>query len=290
MRLPLAILLVAASTLWGHWAAVAESVNVVEIDLVYPRNESYPPTEAFPVVFAVKNTQHAELLNPRITYTIFNADDNNTPASWPSSTPPFELYRSNWTNVTDPHFVPQRHNGTKPGHWQLTWQLTWESCDVVALNDDESDGGIITHKYTTTRMFTIHNSTAAPQKEVDLAAATVDGKCNDNGGRNAVGINVTDTTMKAPADLNRAHRDTCVLTTNTTSAASASSPDPCSVSIPPEVAASISARWFAVRCNSFDPPGDCRQDDKNAAQPLIFLGVTGLLVGAGALGLVRSML
>jgi hypothetical protein len=58
---------------------------------------------------------------------------------------------------------------------------------------------------------TIQYSPSAPQKEVDLAAATAVGKCDDHGGSNAVGINVTDTTMNAPSNLNWADRDTCVL-------------------------------------------------------------------------------
>ncbi|KAL3432059.1 putative necrosis-inducing factor-domain-containing protein [Aspergillus tetrazonus] len=246
---------------------VTESVNVVELDLVFPRNESYAPTEDFPVAFAVKNTQHAELLNLRITYKIFNWDDKSIPGSWPSTTIPEELFRLDWTNLSDPYLAYRYYNGTSPGH---------------------CDGGLFTNTYSSSRMFTIQHSASEPQKEVDLAAATAVGKCDDHGGSNAVGINVTDTTMNAPSNLNWADRDKCVLTRNTTSTTPASSPDPCLISISSEAAASMSAHLFNLRCSWIDPPENCPRDDENTAQPMVFLGVTGLLVVAGGLGLASA--
>lgn len=233
--------------------------------MVFPRNETYAPTEDFPVVFAVKNTQHAELLNLRITYIIFNWDDKSISGSWPSTTIPEELFRLDWTNLSDPYLAYRYYNGTSPGHWWLTWHLSWQSCDVEALDDDDSDGGLFTNTYSSSRMFTIQHSASEPQKEVDLAAATAVGKWDDHGGSNAVGINVTDTTMNAPSNLNWADCDKCVLTRNTTSTTPASSPDPCLISISSEAAASMSAHLFNLRCSWIDPPENCPRDDENTA-------------------------
>jgi hypothetical protein len=54
-------------------AEPAVAAGVVEIDLVFPRNETYAPTQWMPVVFAVRNTELARYLIPSMSYSVRNS-------------------------------------------------------------------------------------------------------------------------------------------------------------------------------------------------------------------------
>ncbi|KAL4860946.1 hypothetical protein BDV12DRAFT_180931 [Aspergillus spectabilis] len=240
---------------------LVNAVSVVEVDLLFPRNETYSPTEAFLIVWAIQNSAKAQLLNPRV-------------------------YEANLSS-SDPYLFYHFHEALTPGQWWLSWQLHYQTCDVEALTDHSpfSDEGVFSYTSGWSRMFAISNSTSTPDKEVDLVAATANDSCPDD--LNAVVINVTDTTMKSPSNLNWADRDTCAVTTNSTSGTPVHIPNPCGVSISPEMAASISANLTYRRCRAIDAPDDC---PKNAAQPLMVLSVSGLLatIGAAAFTIVHS--
>ncbi|KAF1835103.1 hypothetical protein BDW02DRAFT_579077 [Decorospora gaudefroyi] len=47
--------------------AVNAALGVMEVDLVFPRNETYAPTEIFPLIFAFQNSELAPLLKPRLS-------------------------------------------------------------------------------------------------------------------------------------------------------------------------------------------------------------------------------
>ncbi|KAL2825511.1 hypothetical protein BDW59DRAFT_179876 [Aspergillus cavernicola] len=263
--------------------ALASAVSVVEVDLVFPRNETYSPTEAFPVVWAIQNSAKAQLLNPHVTYRI---------NSWGNSsvridrTYPIDVFEANLSS-SDPYLFYRFHEALTPGKWWLTWQVHYQTCDVETLTSHYpfSDAGVFSNTAGWSRMFTISNSTSAPDKEVDLVAATANDSCLDD--LNAVVINVTDTTMQSPANLNYADRDTCAVTTNSTSGTPVHTPNPCGVSITPEMAASISANLTYRRCLANDAPDECHE---NAAQQLIVLAVSGILatIGAAAFTIVHS--
>ncbi|KAL4938843.1 hypothetical protein BDV06DRAFT_200087 [Aspergillus oleicola] len=270
MHVPHASWLLAASL-----GVLVNAVSVVEVDLIFPRNETYSPTEAFPIVWAIQNSAKAQLLNPWVTYRI---------NSWANSsitfnrTSPIEVYEANLSS-SDPYLFYHFHKALTPGQWWLSWQLHYQTCDVEALTNHSpfSDEGVFSNTSGWSRMFTISNSTSAPNKEVNLVAATANNSCLDD--LNVVVINVTDTTMQSPSNLNWADRDTCAVTTNSTSATPVHTPNPCGVSISPEMAASISANLTYRRCRAIDAPNDCPE---NAAQPLIVLGASGLLATIGA--------
>ncbi|KAL2847858.1 hypothetical protein BJY01DRAFT_212365 [Aspergillus pseudoustus] len=82
-------------------------------------------------------------------------------------------------------------------------------------------------------------------------------------------------------------RRTCVVTTNATEAdIPVHTPNPCAVSISSEVAASIYANFTAETCENWPTPPayvGCPADGESAAQRLIVLAVSGLLVIFGAL-------
>ncbi|KAL5333854.1 hypothetical protein BJX70DRAFT_45343 [Aspergillus crustosus] len=98
---------------------IANAVSVVEVDLVFPRNETYAPTKDFPIVFAFQNAEKAELLNPKISYTIINW--NNFDNSFARFTYPHDLKGVNWSS-NNPYLSYLYYDALKPGQWWLTWR------------------------------------------------------------------------------------------------------------------------------------------------------------------------
>jgi hypothetical protein len=68
---------------WASWlltvcmGSIINASSVLEVELVFPRNKPYAPTEWFPVVFAFQNPERAKYLNHDISYNIWNLDDKN---------------------------------------------------------------------------------------------------------------------------------------------------------------------------------------------------------------------
>ncbi|KAL3465426.1 hypothetical protein BJX64DRAFT_54424 [Aspergillus heterothallicus] len=258
---------------------VVGAVSVVEVDLVFPRNDTYAPTKYFPIMFAFQNAEKAELLNPRLSYIIMPWDEFDY--EWPRFSPDQDLARVNWSR-NDPYLAYQWEPGWKPGRWLLVWTVDWQSCNPDSLASGYSDKALSRHTFTQSRMFTIANSTSPPNKEVDLVAATADTSCV--GDFNAVAINVTDETLSSPKYYNWGDRDTCAVTTNSTTATPAHSLNPCAVSLSPAMAASVSANLTFVKCRNLDVPDDivCLEDDESTAQRLTAFALSGLLAAAGA--------
>jgi hypothetical protein len=285
--LPLAALVVKEHLSQARWlgllGAIVTTARAVEVDLFFPRNETYSPAESFPVVFAVQNfNQSVELLNLRISYDIRKGDDRNN-----DITRTHDLRWANWSSSADPYLAYryfQELNTT--GHWSLTWRLRWQSCDEEALaNRDKKvlptdhDGGVFEHYYSWVQYFTIDDSAL---KKVDLVAATANATCPEN--RNAIAINVTDTTMHSAPGLNAAGRDSCVVTVNST--ATRTTPDPCRVAIDEDTVASMAAVHQKLLCDSLinpNRPEDCPAEG-NGAQQLAALGVSCFLAAFGVVG------
>lgn len=222
------------------------------MDLVFPRNETYSPAGRFPVVFAVQNPQSAELLNLRISYDIRKGDDRNNDA-----TLTHDRRWANWSNSADPYLAYQYlQNLNTTGHWSVAWRVRWQSCNEEALVNDDEEGGVFEHYYSWAQFFTVDDSTP---KEVDLVAATANASCLED--RNAIAINVTDTTMHSPPYLNSAGRDTCVITANSTSSATRTTPDPCRVAIDEDTAASMAAVQQKRLCDGLNPPDYCPKEE-----------------------------
>jgi hypothetical protein len=238
----------------AYMAAIANAAGytagILEVDLVFPRNETYAPTDWFPVVFAFQNAERARYLNLHIEYTIRKpADPWNGRVSRSH-----DLRWTNWSSH-DPYFV-YAFSGSfaTEGHWMLAWHLSWQSCNEEAFT------------------------------KVDLvAAATANDTCPPEQG---VAINVTDKTMHVPSWAEHwsggDHTgDICAVVA---SSSPTPTPDPCRVDIDSAIVASMSASLTATLCRGLNPPPDCPKDDDNAAQKLAVFGVSCLLAAFGAFG------
>lgn len=120
--------------------AVGSSVSgTLEVDLIFPRNDTYDPGSYFPVLFAIQNPQLAVPLDLLIEYII-----------WPGTTntsAPHKLLRTANTNIkdADPYFIWDRalkwHE--VEDHWLIVWTATVTNCSTA-------DGTVanVTHRCT----------------------------------------------------------------------------------------------------------------------------------------------
>jgi hypothetical protein len=152
--------------------------NILEVDLVFPRNETYAPTESFPVVFAFQNPERARYLNPHISYSIWNLDEDN------GTVTRYHDFRSaNWTG-NGPYLAHEFFTLSNEGRWRVRWTLTWQSCNEYAFENHLNVADMIRNTSTWSTWFTIQSS--APN--VDLVAATANKTCP---GEYGVTIDVT---------------------------------------------------------------------------------------------------
>lgn len=251
-------------TIVAAFAALADAANdplgTVEVDLIFPRNETYAPSPVLPLVFAFRNAKPGVLLSPRITFTIWDRNNMSNAVVGES----LEVDKANMS-TNDPYFLYL--GSTKfnvEGKWQLTWTLVWYSCK------DERGNGIATNLTDNSMIFSTKN--AAPQ--VDLVAASNDDKCSSS---TNVALDITGT-ASVPNTVQWPGGETCAVV-----AGSETQPDPCRVKVDSAAASSMSASMTAQICDGLAPPAavGCPKDDnkKNSAQRLL-VGVIAC-VGAG---------
>ena len=241
--------------LLAHLGAVANATGVLEINVIFPHvNETYAPTENFPVIYALQNAKLAEHLTLGFFLSIHS---RSSPVKAGGST----LYRDTDFS-SEPYFVYYYKNlSTGRGYHQLFSHITWDSCD-------ESSDEVFFQKNGVE--FTFPFNIEQGGQEVDLIAATE--KCTDQPG---VTILVTDQKRK----YFNSDFVTC-------SVLDSSSPTPtrnhCQVKIDAAAVASMSAGWHARSCRSWSPPDDCPKE--NAVQHLFVAGVASFAVAFGAIG------
>ncbi|KAL2127502.1 hypothetical protein VTI74DRAFT_10625 [Chaetomium olivicolor] len=245
--------------------AVANAAGVLEIDVVFPRNnETYAPTDKFPIVFALQNAELAKHLEPSIDSFIRNGP--NLGSSFGHHI--HKLANANFSS--EPYFVYRYVKAETEGPHMLFASASWRSCDEsgdqVAFLGNSTNFGVD---------FTIKKG----GQDVDLVAATANDKtCSAEDG---VAINVTDNTREVPASRDLP-AGTCAVLASSSPTATA---NPCRVKIDTAAAASMSAVLHAGLCKGVNPPADCPKED-NAVPQLAATGVASFAAAFGAIGFV----
>ena len=239
-------------------AAVVNAAGVLEIDVVFPRtNETYAPTDKFPIVFALQNAELAKHLNPVIDSFVRNG--SNSDSTFGHSVR--DLTNANYSS--EPFFIYHYVNVNTEGPYELFSSAAWRSCDKsgdqVAIADSSTNFAI---------PFTIKSG----GQEVDLVAATA--TCSPQDG---VAISVTDETHEVPSSLQGQPSGTCAVL-----ASSSPTLNPCQVKIDSAAAASMSAVLHDALCKGVNPPADCPKED--VAQQLVVAGVVTFAAAFGAIG------
>ncbi|KAK4129786.1 hypothetical protein N657DRAFT_661016 [Parathielavia appendiculata] len=222
------------------------TAGVLEIDVVFPRNETYAPREGFPIVFAFRNAHLTQA-------------SQNLALAGPGNE--IELFDTNWTSH-EPYFVYGFADlQAREGQFDLFWIVEWISCD---LSGPESAVKVNTTEISQRSIdFTIKSGGQA----VDLVADTANngGTCAQPG----AAISVTDETVWVPTKPAYSNEYGNVT---------------CAVEISSAAAESIWASLTAHRCKhkdandtSIDWPRD------NAAERSALASVACLAVAFGAL-------
>jgi len=258
-------------------AAVVNAAGVLEIDVVFPRNNgTYAPSKFFPIVFALQNGNLAKHLAPAIYSFIRNG--SNLESTFGQSSR--DLTYANYSS--EPYFVWNLEDIDAEGRYQLLATAAWQSCNVSG-DQVSIGGGDINFGVT----FIIKKG----GQEVDLraapaglVAATADDKtCS---AKHGVALNVTGQTYEVPASLDsRKLSGTCGVLASSSPTPTA---NPCRVKIDTAVAASMSAFLHASMCKGINPPADCPKE--NAVQQLAVAGVTSFAGVFGALGFLLASL
>ncbi|KAK3897549.1 hypothetical protein C8A05DRAFT_19712 [Staphylotrichum tortipilum] len=108
----------------------AAQAAVVEIDLIFPRNDTYAPGPFMPVVFAIQNSAMASSLDLAIVWNIFRLAD---PGGDGGVNGVIDLKHANLTRA-DPFFTTDyalRLNGTEAG-WGIRFGLSFANCSKSA--------------------------------------------------------------------------------------------------------------------------------------------------------------
>ncbi|KAL4899491.1 hypothetical protein BDW74DRAFT_183746 [Aspergillus multicolor] len=255
--------------------ALATASGILEVDLVFPQNTTYTPTEWFPVVFGFQSPSLAPLVDLDISFSIKNRDNASDIIHWPT-----DLRWTNETTSEDPYlFYAFFSRFRAPGRWDLTWHVHYKACNEFALGEDDR-AEMVTNSTGRSMLFTIADDGDADAEGVDLVAATSEDSCP---GAFGVPINVTDQTIRVPAGEDWANGNMCAVVASS----SAPTPDPCRVDISKEVVESMEAEWRARLCRGANPPEDCPAEGENAAaQGVVVMAGSVVLAAVGAAGFI----
>jgi hypothetical protein len=161
---------------WVTWAAVDSIVlpTTVELDLVFPLNETYTLIDPFPVIFVIQNAATAWYFGFEFTWNITGVPDGSSgPETFPSGTifvPPSVLLPYVYPVPSDPFIVVNSTESpgdsiavTKvpAGKWTLGWSYT-----IASTCTPTADGEFLTIRSALpiqgSMSFTLKDGSASP--------------------------------------------------------------------------------------------------------------------------------
>jgi hypothetical protein len=174
-RFAFAALMSGLMTAMGDKSAPLIVPGIFEVDLLFPRNETYAPSWLMPIVFAVQNPSLAVPLSATIQWTLWEGNDTRSPGSIGAGD--IEVAGDVVTvkpAPSNPYLLSSAVNTISypDGVWTLAWYLQYNLC------------GSLTHSEIFTTVFTVNKS----GKAIDLEAATSSDVC---GNTEAQGFNIT---------------------------------------------------------------------------------------------------
>ncbi|KAI4706267.1 hypothetical protein J4E89_009001 [Alternaria sp. Ai002NY15] len=261
-------------------AAASETSGVVEVDLVFPRNDTYAPAPYVPIVFAVRNPELATLLGLHLSFQVWNITNGSIVDEGSFG----DHYRDgtlNWTDTSssDPELVYRHYTELNiEGKWMLNWFLRWSNCTYDPLREihyRDSQG----QRFGSGIKFT----TKKTAQGIDLVDATKDQSCPGDQG---IAVNVVDTTKVTGGSYGVGEQ--CAILDNSTV-----TPTPCQVKIDAASATSMAVALTASLCSDEnlmwveagrapEPEISCPVDE-SAAHQLLVGGLTCLMAAIGAL-------
>ncbi|EFZ03084.1 hypothetical protein X797_005831 [Metarhizium robertsii] len=205
-------------------AADASKPETVEVDLVFPHNDTYAPAALMPLVFAVQNFPASRPLFLQIDFDIFHTPSWNTTIQQGI----IFLNHANYsTNASTLHFVydwTTRLNNTE-GSWAMWWGVYSANC-----TDTGRAPGPLKLDLNYKRNL-VHFSTKHGAQQPDLVAASKDGVCDKTTG---VAFNITEVKEVSWFNRQSVDHDVCPIL-----APEAPKPNPCLAKVNATTASSI---------------------------------------------------
>ncbi|KAM0507663.1 hypothetical protein ACHAPB_002354 [Verticillium nonalfalfae] len=111
--------------------AIANAADLLDIGLVYPRaNETYEPTDEFPLVFALQNVKQAEYLEPTISLRVLNLSKSTSDIEVLSD----RMHELRWGSVSEnePYLFWSHFKVSGEGQVRVIWQAFWSACEEIS--------------------------------------------------------------------------------------------------------------------------------------------------------------
>lgn len=249
--------------------ATTATSGTVDVDLIFPRNNTYAPSELLPVIFAIQNPNLAAFLTPWFNYNIQRIDISNG-TGWGDV---IDLRWANFSSSGDPFYALSTvvHLIHTEGTWRFSWNLVMNNCSRGLSNDSlNEDIEFGESGQSNTLIFT----TRIDSQSVDLVAATAHGNC---AATESYAVNVTGILDTAPGhDGDNGHVLCAVLSPILPT------PNPCAAKIDSTVVSSISASMTSTACETNNPVLSCPSPSatKNSACEAAQFSAGGWLVAA----------
>ncbi|KAK3489497.1 uncharacterized protein B0T23DRAFT_203133 [Neurospora hispaniola] len=249
-----------AVLLWAMQVGAATFPATVEVDLIFPRNDTYAPSILFPIVFAFQNAALASSLDPSLDLLLWDSTFSHANDST------LNLKSTNFSN--EPTFVYtyiSTLNTTADGaptSYMLSWELGARNCSHGGL--PFIGGGFRSLGVT----FTIANGAPNP----DLVGATTNSALCTNASHFA--FNLTGTLDVYPAQYDG--RNSCAVLSDVQPLVDG---DPCAVHVDSATASSISAALTATACADAVSPLVSCPSKQNAAAADTKAGFPAMLSG-----------
>ncbi|CAK7212943.1 hypothetical protein SCUCBS95973_001631 [Sporothrix curviconia] len=278
-----AVLLAAAAV--GASTAVAATATAtfpqtVEVDLVFPRNETYAPSAVFPIVFAFQNAPFAPPLDPTFVMDLWQGHDHNTTiylndislggTNFSAATSDAPLYV--YTFATN---LNTTNNGADAAtQYNFVWSFGAGNCSVIdgvtTLGGGFIDANIV---------FTIaRDGGAAP----DIAPGNdTNSSSGSTCGLSHLAFNLTGT-LPVPDPTKYDGHDTCAVFSDTTPTPVA---NPCAATADAAAASSIAAAMTSRACAVQSPLISCPAKNAGAAAS----GSMTIYVWTGCLALLCAL-
>ncbi|KFY29434.1 hypothetical protein V493_02374 [Pseudogymnoascus sp. VKM F-4281 (FW-2241)] len=213
-------------------ATVHAASGNLEIDLLFPQNDTYAPQQIIPVAFAIQNSALAGFVKPKVNFVIYPYLNHTRSYAYGYNV----LTRANFSK-SDPYMV---YGGAldvlnTEGVWTLEWTTYVAMCPLIKGTQDYF------WNYTMQRItFTTKNGAKMP----DLTAATSPDSCAN---AHSLTCSITDTRDAGDNFGNGRH---CAILAEATPI-----PSPCAVKIDSAAAASVSARMSNRACVAVNRTG-----------------------------------
>ncbi|OJJ66127.1 hypothetical protein ASPBRDRAFT_138688 [Aspergillus brasiliensis CBS 101740] len=206
--------------------------GVTEVDLVFPRNESFSPSPLTPIIFAIQNPSLLSSLNPEIYYNIERQNISVNESFVTAGS--IQLSNLNYT-ASDPYLLYWSIGSLNiEGTFLLAWELKMNNCSQSPQTNTLTFGYLGSRRHQL--YFSTKNGTSSP----DISAATEDGTCEQSIAQ----------AVQVPALLDVPPTRTWGAPSCAQTVGPSPTPSPCEVKIDSTAAASISAALTATACGN----------------------------------------